>query len=158
MPRDTLPDRDLARLLDEQIEAMQAVRDSLEAERQALAARDGEALLKAVSGKAASLASADTIEGRRQALLDRLGIADRPGRGSRGFSADAGIGQRWQQVLALTQQCRALNDANGQMIRGQRRRVDGTLRILRGEPAAAAEYGPSGESRGRGAQRLLGSY
>lgn len=157
MPRETLPDRELARLLDEQIEAMQAVRDSLEAERQALAARDGEALLKAVNGKAASLASADTVEGRRQALLDRLGIADRPGRG-RGFSADTGISQRWQQVLALTQQCRALNDANGQMIRGQRRRVEGTLRILRGEPVAPAEYGPAGESRARSAPRLLGSY
>lgn len=158
MPRETPNDRDLARLLDEQIEAMQAVRDSLEAERLALAARDGEALLKAVSGKAASVASADSIEDRRQALLDQLGIAARPGSGGRGFSADGGIGQRWQQVLALTQQCRALNEANGQLIRGQRRRVEGTLRLLRGEPAAPAEYGPAGESRGRGNQRVLGSY
>ena len=155
MPRDTLPDRELARLLDEQIDAMQSVLTSLEAERQALSARDGDALLKAVSSKAASLASADSIESRRQATLDRFGMSDRPGRG---FTADGGISQRWQQVLALTAQCRALNDANGQIIRGQRRRVEGTLRVLRGEPTAAAEYGPSGERRSLATQRLLGSY
>ncbi len=159
MPRDILPDRELAQLLDEQIDAMQGVLTSLEAERQALAARDGDALLKAVSSKAASLASADSIESRRQATLDRMGMSDRPGRSGRGLSTDGGISQRWQQVLALTAQCRALNDANGQMIRGQRRRVDGTLRVLRGEPAVAtAEYGPSGERRTGGSQRSLGRY
>ena len=158
MPRETLSDRDLARLLDEQIDAMQAVLTSLEAERQALSARDGDALLKAVTSKASSIASADTIEGQRQVMLDSLGISERRGRGGRDFSADAGISQRWQQVLTLTQQCRALNDANGQLIRGQRRRVEGTLRVLRGEPVVPVEYGPAGEHRSRGPTRSLGSY
>jgi flagellar biosynthesis/type III secretory pathway chaperone len=158
MPRETLPDRDLARLLDEQIAAMQAVLASLEAERHALASQDGDALLQAVGTKADSIAAADQVDSRRQALLERLGMSERPGRGGRGFAADGGIGQRWQQVLALTRQCRALNDANGQMIRGQRRRVDGALRILRGEPGAPTEYGPAGEARARGAQRSLGTY
>ena len=144
MPRETLSDRELAGLLDEQIEAMRAVRDSLEDERRALLARDGDALLGAVNVKAARLAAADAI-----ARGNRMG---------RGFSGDAGIGQRWQQVVALTEECRALNEANGQMIRGQRRRVGGALRILRGETAAPAEYGPAGESRMRIGQRLLGSY
>lgn len=155
MPRETLSDRDLARLLDEQIAAMQDVLAALEAERGALAGRDGQALLDAVNRKAAAIAGADTVEGRRQAMLDQLGVAPRPGRS---FSADAGISQRWQQVVALTEQCRALNDANGRMIRGQRRRVDGALRILRGETAAPAEYGPAGERRARGPQRTLGTY
>jgi hypothetical protein len=44
------------------------------------------------------------------------------------------------------------------MIRGQRRRVDGTLRVLRGEPVATAEYGPAGERLARGLQRTLGSF
>lgn len=158
MARAALPDRDLARLLDEQIDAMQSVLAALESERAALARRDGDALLQAVSGKAERIANADAIEGRRRAMLDRLGIAGHPGPGrSRDFSADSGIASRWQQIVTLTERCRALNEANGQFIRGQRRRVDGALRILRGQPAAAYEYGPAGEQRARNAGRLLGS-
>ncbi len=158
MARDTIPDRDLARLLDEQIDAMQAVLAALDAERRALSSRDADALLQAVGDKAASVASAGTIEERRREMMERLGLADSPGRGRRDFSADAGIAHRWQQVVVLTQRCRAMNDANGQLIRGQRRRVDGTLRLLRGEPVGAVEYGPAGEHRARSVTRSLGSY
>ncbi len=164
MPADSLPDRDLARLLDEQIDAMQAVLSSLEAERQALSARDAEALLKAVSSKADSLTAADAVDQRRQALLERFGMSDRAGRTgrlghpSRSFSKDGGIAQRWRQVLALTQQCRALNDTNGHLIRGQRRHVDGALRLLRGEPVASTEYGPGGITRQRSGQRSLATF
>ena len=106
---------------------MQAVLTALDAERLALAQRDGDALLKAVSDKTAVLSTADGVEARRQQLLDRMGLV-RPRRTcSRSFAADAGVSQRWQQVLALTEQCRALNDANGQFIRGRQRRVDGAL-------------------------------
>jgi flagellar biosynthesis protein FlgN len=155
MPRDSLPDRDLARLLDEQIDAMQAVLTALDAERLALAQRDADALLKAVSDKTSTLSNADGVEARRQQLLERMGLADR-GRHARSFAADAGVSQRWQQVLALTEQCRALNDANGQFIRGRQRRVDGALRLLRGE-SAPVEYGPGGERRAHRPSRSLGS-
>ena len=158
MARETVTDRDLARLLDEQIDAMQTVLEALDGERRALNARDGEALLKAISSKAQSVANADMIEIRRRDLLELLARNERAGGSARGYRADAGISQRWQQVLALTQQCRALNDANGQMIRGQRRRVEGTLCVLRGEPAGANEYGPDGGRRSPGAQRSLGTY
>ncbi len=157
MSRETVPDRELARLLDEQIGAMQAVLAALETERHALANRNGDALLEAVTGKAQRIAAADAIEQRRQALLDRLGIPAQPGRARRDFSADAGISSRWQQVVTLTERCRALNEANGQFIRGQRRQVSGALRVLRGESAAAVEYGPAGEQRARAGARVLGS-
>ena len=49
MTRDTLPDRELAQLLDAQIEAMTSMLAALEAERAALSARDSEALLDAVT-------------------------------------------------------------------------------------------------------------
>ena len=157
MPRETLSDRELAQLLDEQIAGMQTVLSSLEAERSALAARDGDALLQAVNDKANSLAGADALEQRRQRYLEQMGLSARGG--SRQFSADAGVSQRWQQVLALTQQCRALNDSNGQLIRGQKRRTEGALRILRGDTAPeAAEYGPGGVERSRRQHRSLASY
>jgi len=152
-----LSDRDLSRLLDEQIDAMRAVLASLQVEREALSARDPEKLLEAVSRKAASVAAADEADRRRQGLLERLGITERPGSGRRGPGADDGIGRRWQQVLALTRECRALNDANGQLIRGRQRRVDGALRILRGGLPAATEYDPRGTGRTAGSPRPLSS-
>ena len=156
MTRETLSDRELAQLLDEQIAGMQSVLTSLEAERAALSARDGDALLRAVSDKAQSLAGADTLEQRRQQYLQQMGLGAR--HGGRQFSVDAGVSQRWQQVLALTRQCRALNDANGQLIRGQKRRTEGALRILRGDATAPAEYGPGGVERSRSQHRSLASY
>lgn len=156
MTRDTLPDRELAQLLDAQIEAMTSMLAALEAERAALSARDSEALLDAVNGKARHLADAGALEQRRRAILDRLGI---PPQGChRAFSADAGVASRWQRVVALTERCRALNEANGQHIRSQHRHIDGALRVLHGQPAAPAEYGPAGARRARGTGRLLGFY
>lgn len=137
---------------------MQSVLVALETERSALGTRDGDALLQAVSMKASAVASASSLEQHRRTCLERLGIPERAARGGREFNADAGIASRWRQVVALTERCRSLNEANGQMIRGQRRRIDGALRLLRGESTVAAEYGPGGEQRSRGSSRLLGSY
>ncbi len=156
MPRETLSDRELAQLLDQQIAGMQAVLSSLDAERAALSTRDGDALLRAVSDKASTLAGADALEQRRQQYLEQMGLGGR--HGGQQFSADAGVSQRWQQVLALTRQCRALNDANGQLIRGQKRRTEGALRILHGDSTAPAEYGPGGVERPRSQHRPLASY
>jgi flagellar biosynthesis/type III secretory pathway chaperone len=158
MATSQVSDRDLARHLDEQIAAMQAVLSALEAEQLALRHRDGDALLQAVNGKATSVARADQLEQRRQAMMADLGLADRRTAVGRQFSADAGISQRWQQVLALTRQCRAVNESNGLFIRGQRRRVDATLQILRGGSSAVAEYGPGGEGRSRSSSRTLASF
>jgi flagellar biosynthesis/type III secretory pathway chaperone len=157
MAESFVTDRDLARHLDEQIDAMQSVLAALEAEQQALKRRDADALLQAVNGKATSLARADELEKRRQTLIEQTSFFE-SGRSGRPFSTDAGITHRWQQLLALAHQCRAINDSNGLLIRGQRRRVDMTLQILRGSSAAPAEYGPGGESRSRAGARNLGSY
>jgi flagellar biosynthesis protein FlgN len=143
-------DRELAGVLDRQIDAMQAVLAALEAERAALGARDSEALLQAVNCKASRVSEAGALEAQRRALY---AAPLRPQ-----FSADAGVTHRWQQLIALTERCRSLNESNGQLIRGQRRRVDHTLCILRGESAAVpAEYGPKGDTRSRHAARSLGS-
>jgi flagella synthesis protein FlgN len=159
MPSEPLSERNLNQLLDEQIDAMQAVLEALETERAALAARNGDALVQAVDRKAASIAAADVLEDRRQALLEQLGLPGRPGGAAgRVMTSDSGMAQRWQQVLALTRQCRAVNEANGQLIRGQRRRTAETLRLMRGESAATAEYGPAGDQRpSRGTPRSLAS-
>jgi flagella synthesis protein FlgN len=151
-------DRDLARHLDEQIAAMQTVLSALQAEHQALKERDGDALLRVVDSKAASVSHADQLEKRRHAIMAQMGIGSRPVGGNRQFSRDAGVSQRWQQMLALTERCRAINEANGQLIRGQRRRVDAAMQILRGGAISSTEYGPAGAARSGAYTRSLGLY
>lgn len=147
MSNEFLSGRDLVRHLDAQIAAMHAVLAALEAEQQALRQRDADALLQAVNTKAASLARADELEKQRHAVMRNMGVSE-----------NSGIEERWQQVLALTRRCRAINESNGQFIRGQRRRVDATLQLLRGGFTSVTEYGPGGEGRPRSASRTLASY
>lgn len=143
-------------MLDRQIDAMQAVLTALEAEQAALGTRDAGALMQAVSDKAGRIAEAGRLEAQRRDVVafPLSGLV-----GPRGqFSADAGVSHRWQQLIALAQRCRNLNESNGQLIRGQRRRVDQALCLLRGEsPAASSEYGPSGDTRPRHVSRSLAS-
>jgi flagella synthesis protein FlgN len=144
-------DRDLARLLDEQIEAMTAVLDSLQSERAALATRDAEALANAVNTKQDSIRRATVVGDAERSALEELGSSRRRGAGDQGLSA------RWQRLVNLTRQCRALNEGNGLMINGQRRIVEQTLRLLRGEESPST-YGANGSSGpGRGGNRTLAS-
>ena len=144
-------DRDLARLLDQQIEAMTAVLESLHTERAALAARDAEALVNAVNTKHESVRKAGAVKDAGRSILEQFSSFRRKGGGDQGLSA------RWQRLVNLTQQCRALNDGNGSMINGQRRIVEQALRLLRGEETPAT-YGANGSSGpGRGGNRTLAS-
>ena len=152
-----LPDRDLARLIDDQIVALEDVRTALAAERSALDARDADALDRAVSAKEASVVRAGELERQRQAVLHALGFAARPGAMGRAWRPDGHLDQRWQQLLRLTRECQALNEGNGALIGGQRRRVEATLRLVRGGPATSAEYGAAGRPRAAGSARPLGS-
>lgn len=149
-------DRELAGMLDRQIDAMHAVLAALEAEQAALGTRDAGALMQAVNDKADRLAEASRLDARRQSALalPLSGPMSAKGR----FSADAGVTHRWQQLIALAERCRSLNESNGQLIRGQRRRVDQALSLLRGESLLASpEYGPRGDSRPRHVSRSLAS-
>ena len=73
----------------------------------------------------------------------------------------AGLGQQRQTLLQehpdigqagvvldelreLAAECRQQNDANGLMIRGQRRRIEGALNVLRGGQPGVEIYGRDG--------------
>lgn len=149
-------DRELAGMLDRQIDAMHAVLATLEAEHAALHARDAGALMQAVGDKADRIAEAGSLDAQRRSAFafPLSGLMSSKGR----FSADAGVAHRWQQLIALAERCRNLNESNGQLIRGQRRRVDQALSLLRGgSPLASPEYGPKGDSRPRYMSRSLAS-
>ena len=108
--------------------------DALEAERAALRSRDAEALLTAVRRKG------DALD-RATHASDHVGAADP-------------AGTPGESLRALAARCRELNDANGALIRGQRRRIDGALRVLVGNTGNAAEvYGRDGGTQFMPARR-----
>ena len=49
-----------------------------------------------------------------------------------------------EQLRKLAAECRQQNEANGLMIRGQRRRIEGALNILRGGQPGVDIYGRDG--------------
>ncbi len=55
--------------------------------------------------------------------------------------------QRWQQITALSQQCRLLNEQNGASIDLLSRHIQRSLQILRGKSQLTSTYGPDGSTR-----------
>lgn len=135
-----------ALLTDEQA-ALSAVLESLSAEAEALADRHPERLLAASQAKSAAIHRASSLERERQLLC-----ATNPG---------LTIG-RTQESLAqlrrLAEECQRRNEANGLLIRGQRRRLEASLSILRGGQPAADVYGRDGETRRAQFSRELATY
>ena len=130
--------------LDQQIDAMMQVLTSLNAESEALVARDADALETALGGKTEALKKAAELE---QSRLSMQSVD----------TDSAGVSARWDELLELTRQCQAKNIFNGNLIRGQRRRVEDTLHWLRGDVDAAHIYGPDGERGGVQTRATLAS-
>jgi len=115
--------------LDHQIDVMTRVLASLDAEREALLARDADALESALMAKNKWLTRAAELEQARQSSPTRTDAAS---------EVDA------DELKRLVGECQAKNAFNGSLIRGQRRMVENTLQWLRGDPDEAGVYGPDG--------------
>jgi len=127
----------LSELIDRQIEAMGTLHACLQAERRALDTRNAEELSEAAAGKSERLTVIGTLEQQRVRLVpDAQAMASLCG-------SEPELAGRWRELLELTASCRDLNEANGTLIRWQRRRVEGTLGLLRGASGPAI-YGPDG--------------
>jgi flagellar biosynthesis/type III secretory pathway chaperone len=131
------PDADsrLLRLLADEQAALEEILTALGAEEAALKSRQPEALLAASNAKAELVARAARLERERRDLLKD------------GKRPPAAARQGLQVLRDLARRCRERNEANGQMIRGQRRRVEGALNLLRTGSASAETYGSDGASR-----------
>lgn len=117
-----------AERLARELAAVADVQAALEAERTALETRDATALFAAVERKTAALARSASLA--RQRPVD--GLAD--------YRADPSFAL----LVAGLRRCRVLNEGNGALIRGQRRRVDGLLGLLTGTAGDRPTYGPDG--------------
>ncbi len=123
-------------LLTQEIEALQRILATLSAERAALDERAPDALLAASTAKAEAVALAASLEQQRQAQS----AADPA-------APTAAASSLINELKTLAAECRQQNDANGLLIRGQRRRVEGSLNVLRGGRAAPDTYGRDGATR-----------
>jgi flagella synthesis protein FlgN len=138
----------LQALLNEEVEALRAVLATLTAERAALAERAPDALLAASSAKADAVARAARLERECREHLEAS-----PG------ARPAGINQSLNELQRLARECRLRNEANGLLIRGQRRRVEASLNVLRGGRSAPDTYGRDGETHAlRSARSPLASF
>lgn len=138
----------LRALLDQEVDALRAVLGTLEDELAALHERAPEALIAASNAKAEAVARAARLEQQRRDFL-----AANPG------PPAAPENRLLNELKKLAAECRQQNDANGVLIRGQRRRIEGSLNVLRGGSAAPDTYGRDGETRPvRGPKTPLASY
>lgn len=138
----------LLALLDQQIAAMDAVLSCLTIERDALQSRDIDQLVDITEQKNAALTAANSIDQQRRNILS-------PAENDGQDGTDSEMVQRRQKLGSLAEACRELNDANGLMIRWQSRRVDNTLRLLRGDRGEEVVYGPKGEPGRRNINQTL---
>jgi flagellar biosynthesis/type III secretory pathway chaperone len=113
--------------------AMRGVLEILGRENAALLARDAGALSGISNSKADAVAHAARLGQQRQILLQ-----ENPG------IDPAAVASALAQLRELGIQCRQLNEANGLMIRSQRRRIEGALGILRGGQPVVSVYGRDG--------------
>lgn len=141
-----LESRLYALLADEQA-ALSAVLESLAAESKALVDRHAERLLAASQAKSEAIHRASILERERQLLC-----AANPG-----LTAGRAT-QSVAQLRRLAEECQRQNEANGLLIRGQRRRLEASLSILRGGRPAADVYGRDGETRRASFSRELATY
>lgn len=135
-------------LLTREIAALQVVLTTLQAERVALEERAPEALLAASNAKAEAVARAADLERQHRALHEAN--AEAPSAPATSLT---------NELKRLAAECRQLNEANGLLIRGQRRRIEGSLNVLRGGRAAPDTYDRTGETNvRRGPRTPLASY
>ena len=124
--------------LDAELLALQAVLHAMEDEFTALERRDAEAVTRVSERKAAAVAEAASLKAAREADPHYQSCSQAPD------EAPAAFRHRLQALRSLAERCQQLNESNGRLIHGQRRRVEATLNLLRGGSAAPDAYDRSG--------------
>lgn len=137
----------LARHLDAEIAAAQALFDTLSAEREALKGTHAAALETAGAAKVAALATFEKLEQARRLLGRAGGLAsdDRAAfeRWLEALDRQSMLLTSWRRLLELTARCRDANQTNGLIVGHRQVQVRQLLGLLRGA-SGAETYGPSG--------------
>lgn len=149
---------ELLSLLDDMIRCATQMKQSLEAERDALASQDLGRIETTTDEKNACVATLQELDAGRARLCSACGFANGPDQMQQ-FIAwcddNAIISGRWDQLAGLVAASRALNMTNGAIIRLRQHQFDTSLAVLRGVSLDANTYGRHGAaSRGFNHQTL----
>ncbi len=152
---------ELKRLLSAQSEHAQQLIGTLEAERDALADGDAEALDTLTGRKSTLLQGLEDIALEQQDLIDGLALED----GDRGLETALAwcdpaseLKATRQTVGKNLQRCRELNDRNGLTVQYRMGYVRRALNVLNGDSAGdSGIYGRDGRTTGNVHSRLLAS-
>lgn len=136
-------------ILAAEVAAVRGILEILGREGAALLGRDASGLLAISNSKAEAVGRAASLAKQRQALLQ-----EHPDLSGAHMTAAL------EQLRELALACRQQNEANGLMIRGQRRRIEGALNILRGGRPGVDIYGRDGAATqlARPSREPLASY
>ncbi len=147
--------RQLGQLLGGGIDAATELRAILERERRSLEDRDLEALENIANDKAVHLETLAKFDRQRTALCRHEGRELSVEELTRGAADQDGLRHRWQQLLDLAAECKALNLVNGSVIHTRQVQLGDRLAALRGAPSGPVTYSETGGQSAQAAQRSL---
>lgn len=145
----------LVQVLDELIVAAEALIECLHGERRALLGRTVDDLGGASQQKEARLARFDELEQERRLVCASLFVGtDRPAMealiGAQPYEMRAALAVKWQRLMALTGNCRDLNETNGMIAQTRQRQLLHLLGLMRSGTSAGATYGRTGAAASAG--------
>ena len=139
----------LEAVLEQQVHCSTELLQCLEAERNALAERNTNALEKVSQDKSNHTQSLEELETRRKQLVSELDCgtdADGMQRCIERFGDQSRLASLWERVIRNIGECRDSNIANGAVLEIGRQHVEQALTILRGESAGPMVYDAQGVS------------
>lgn len=153
----THPGPQLAKLMDQEIAAANALLQALQAETDALG-RDPEALEQAAARKQELVTNMEALHQQRCAMLQAAGCS--PSRSGleqflQRFDVEDRLLGRWQRLLDVTEQCRDANLSNGAVVELSRLHLRQALALMHGHSPQTVAYGAGGESVAAGSSRVI---
>jgi flagella synthesis protein FlgN len=150
---------DIAGLLSQELRALESFIALLGREQALLAAGTGEGLTALAADKSQAALELGQLAAARDQELARMHLPT----GRAGMDAwtltDAGTASqaKWDRLLALAAEARALNESNGRVIALQLKHNQQALAVLMAAADQTATYGPDGQPRPGAGGRSLGS-
>lgn len=149
--------KQLHRVITDEIEAASELREALGSEHHALA-QDPEAIEHAAAEKQHQLERLEALEAERIALLASAGYGSEPDPMSACLAVcdqNALLRRAWDELLGLIEECRRTNLRNGMIVGAARQAVGQALAVLHGEEPDPGTYGASGHTAGVKLSRTL---